>query len=182
MLMPDIACALPQSSDWPRLPLQPGRIQLVFPLIYSSLSFSPANYRIDDPIPATNWSVIEANIGLICACLPSLKPFLDKIVRTCLGQPPRNNTPNPYSRSKFSTARGYALGSISPTQGLAHRWDWGERGECVPRKEEPTDSQVSIMMRGHIESLWGIQKQIDVIIHRSEGAVMGHERSHSSFQ
>ncbi|KFY81010.1 hypothetical protein V499_00204 [Pseudogymnoascus sp. VKM F-103] len=135
-----------------------------------------------DPIPATNWSVIEANIGLICACLPSLKPFLDKIVRTCLGQPPRNNTPNPYSRSNLSTARGYALGSISPTQGLAHRWDWGERGDGVARKEGATDSQVSIMMRGHIESLWGIQKQIDVVIHRSEGVVVGHERSYSSFQ
>lgn len=49
-------------------------------------------------------------------------------------------------------------------------------------KKEATDSQVSIMMRGHIESLWGIQKQIDVIIHRSEGAVVGHERSYSSFQ
>ncbi|KFY88374.1 hypothetical protein V500_06373 [Pseudogymnoascus sp. VKM F-4518 (FW-2643)] len=143
----------------------------------TTLASSAGGDATYNPIPATNWSVIEANVGLICACLPSLKPFLDNIVRTCLGQPARSVTPNPYSRSKSSATRSYALGSICPNQAPAHRWDWGERG-----KKEATDSQVSIMKRGHTESLWGIQKQIDVIIRRSEGDVMGHERSYSSFQ
>ncbi|KFY13587.1 hypothetical protein V492_03149 [Pseudogymnoascus sp. VKM F-4246] len=135
-----------------------------------------------DPIPATNWSVIEANIGLICACLPSLKPFLDDIVRSCLGQPPRSETPNPYLRSKSSTPHGYDIGYISPNQSLANRWNWSERGEGVLEQKEASDSQISIMMRGHMDALWGIQKQVDVIIHRTEGAAVGHQRSYSSFQ
>ncbi|KFY01800.1 hypothetical protein O988_02525 [Pseudogymnoascus sp. VKM F-3808] len=134
------------------------------------------------PIPATNWSVIEANIGLICACLPSLKPFLDNIVRTCLGQPPRSTTPNPYSRSKLPAIRGYALGSMSPRQAPTSRWDWDNGGEGEAATKGATDSQVSIMMRGHIESLWGIQKQIDYIVHRTESVAVGQERSHSSFR
>lgn len=126
MLIPDIACALPPSSDLPHSPLQQARIGHV--CLPKHFALSSLTWSLDDPIPATNWSVIEANVGLISACLPSLKPFLDNIVRTCLGQPPRMTTPNPYLRPKSSTARGYALGFISPNEALAHRQDWAERG------------------------------------------------------
>lgn len=32
--------------------------------------------KTDSPVPATNWSVIEANTGLICTCLPMLNQYI----------------------------------------------------------------------------------------------------------
>jgi Fungal rhodopsin domain len=41
------------------------------------------------PVPATNWSVIEANTGLICTCLPMLNQYI-KVFFGFFGRSPAN--------------------------------------------------------------------------------------------
>lgn len=81
----------------------------------------------------------------------------------------------------MSTARGYALGSVSRENARAN-WDWEERGAGDLNAKVPTESQENIVIPEPVAPAWGIQKQVDVTVHRSEGAVVHHERSVSSFE
>ncbi len=36
--------------------------------------------RIDDILEAAIWSCVETNVGFVCACIPTLKPLITKIL------------------------------------------------------------------------------------------------------
>lgn len=88
------------------------------------------------------WSVVEVNIGMICACIPTLKPLIVKLLPAAIIDP--NGTPN----SNYST---YATGSdkeavfgnpndaeppVSPTNALA----------APPAVRQPTpDDQMDLL-------------------------------------
>jgi hypothetical protein len=62
----------------------------------------------DGPVPATNWSVIEANTGLICTCLPMLKQYF-AIISRLLGRSP----PSPGEEFSVNMPRSGAFNSGS---------------------------------------------------------------------
>jgi hypothetical protein len=82
----------------------------------------------DSPVPATNWSVIEANTGLICTCLPMLKQYFAMISRLLGRSPPEigeefsANKP----RSGAFNSGGYKLSSVKSNKdeifGTGRQW------------------------------------------------------------
>lgn len=60
------------------------------------------SHLLDDNVGAASWSAIECNTGIICACLPTLKPLLSKIVPGLL--------------STLNGSRRYGSGHVSTTQ------------------------------------------------------------------
>lgn len=39
-----------------------------------------ANWCPDDNVGAASWSAVECNVGIICACLPTLRPLVSTII------------------------------------------------------------------------------------------------------
>ncbi|KAF2017379.1 hypothetical protein BU24DRAFT_149608 [Aaosphaeria arxii CBS 175.79] len=50
-----------------------------------------------DNAPAAYWSVVELNCGIICACLPTLRPLIQKITPHLLSTGPRTGTNTNFS-------------------------------------------------------------------------------------
>jgi hypothetical protein len=77
----------------------------------SSVSSIKPNITIVGPVPATNWSVIEANTGLICTCLPMLNQYI-KVFFGLFGRSSDNTSsvrPGNTPRSGKLSARRYNL-------------------------------------------------------------------------
>lgn len=60
-----------------------------------------------DSATTTYWSIIELNVGILCACLPTLRPLASKYVPTLLGTRTKPSTYN----LKLQTIRTTKLGS-----------------------------------------------------------------------
>ncbi|KAI9043065.1 uncharacterized protein KD926_004568 [Aspergillus affinis] len=80
------------------------------------------------PIPATIWSVIEANAGIICACLPVYKQPLQYLLPRLFGS--THHSTGPTSRSKTRRkGQGYATnGDLQDPQDSAWRQLHGSGG------------------------------------------------------
>lgn len=125
------------------------------------------------PVPATNWSVIEANTGLICTCLPMLKQYLTIIMRLFGGGQPESNSTeytgkNP--RSGNFNSRGYKMSSVKSTKdeifGTGRQWGAVD-SKIVSEREHhkpSTESQENI-----IGGNKGIQRTVDVEMWHSDG-------------
>lgn len=95
-----------------------------FPTALHFLHHVPVTHTPGGPIPATVWSVIEANSGIICACLPKLRRPLS-VIFPCLAS-------NTYisDLSHHTDTRAYRLGSKSalpPTSPMAFALDTERR-------------------------------------------------------
>ncbi|KAF2005227.1 hypothetical protein P154DRAFT_355700 [Amniculicola lignicola CBS 123094] len=56
-----------------------------------------------DNAPAAYWSVVELNCGILCACLPTLRPLIQKIIPKLLTTRGDSGRTNTASSHKFST-------------------------------------------------------------------------------
>ncbi|KAI2793853.1 hypothetical protein POX_a00440 [Penicillium oxalicum] len=70
---------------------------------------------VNDNVGAASWSAIECNTGIICACLPTLKPLLSKIlpglVSTFAGSKPTRTSIGPIKRAPPTWADVSTLGA-----------------------------------------------------------------------
>ncbi len=129
--------APPPSSYQPRTETQ--HVSPATPPPSHSLHNNPVTPTPGGPIPATVWSVIEANSGIICACLPKLRRPLS-VIFPCLAS-------NTYisDLSHHTDTRAYRLGSKSalpPTSPVAFAVDTERRHGYdveVTAKEEEED-------------------------------------------
>ena len=48
------------------------------PFLWSDIQ--PLTEWVDDNVGAASWSAIECNVGIICACLPTLRPLVSRIL------------------------------------------------------------------------------------------------------
>ncbi|KAL4991621.1 hypothetical protein BDW68DRAFT_198392 [Aspergillus falconensis] len=60
-----------------------------------------------DNVGAATWSAVECNVGIICACLPTLRPLVSRLIPQLL-----SSHTNPRSRSKSKSKR--------PSRSLVH--------------------------------------------------------------
>ncbi|TDZ99828.1 Satratoxin biosynthesis SC1 cluster protein 4 [Colletotrichum sidae] len=90
------------------------------------------------------WCVVEANVGIICTCLPFLKAFARHMAPKFSHNWPTNNEPN--SPTVFD--RAAAMASLPPLPKSARRKSFGRqpmrdvpdaRGQNWPLKDEPFD-------------------------------------------
>ncbi|EAW10000.1 uncharacterized protein ACLA_042220 [Aspergillus clavatus NRRL 1] len=79
------------------------------------------------PIPATIWSVIEANVGIICACLPVFHQPLQFCLPWLFGSP-RSNPPSGRTRSRPKTQRDRSNGSLQDPKDMSWRKLHGSGG------------------------------------------------------
>ncbi|KAI0179203.1 MFS general substrate transporter [Hypoxylon sp. FL1284] len=61
------------------------------------------------------WSAVEVNVGMICACIPTLKPLIRRILPSILVDP--NATPN-YDKDTSTDGNGSSSNGRPPTGGL----------------------------------------------------------------
>lgn len=53
---------------------------------YRNHTINPHPPNTDDNVGAASWSAIECNTGIICACLPTLKPLLARLMPRLMSQ------------------------------------------------------------------------------------------------
>lgn len=58
---------------------------------------------LDDNVGAATWSAIECNVGIICACMPTLRPLISRFVPHLLSSFSTNT--EPYSNTPLSQAQ-----------------------------------------------------------------------------
>jgi hypothetical protein len=76
----------------------------------------------DDNVGAASWSVVECNTAIICACLPSLKPLISKVLPHIMTT---NRSRGARSRTKVSGAHTSSRG-----EGLKYPMDqWNNSGK-----------------------------------------------------
>ena len=127
----------------------------------------------DGPVPATNWSVIEANTGLICTCLPMLKQYLTIVLRL-FGRSPPETDGTEYTGNNPRTgnynSRGYNLSSVKSTKdeifGTGRQWGAVDSKIVSERQHHKpsTESQENI-----IEGDKAIHRTVDVEMWHSGG-------------
>lgn len=77
--------------------------------LQSLISFGNSTNPTWDQADAANWSTIEINVGIICACMPTLRLILVRLFPKALGST-SYNTSNQYY-AKYGTGRSAALKS-----------------------------------------------------------------------
>lgn len=90
----------------------------------------------DDNVGAASWSAVECNVGIICACLPNLRPLVSSIL--------------PRFLSTISGSGTRSDGDTAPTSSFYGQ----DSSRARPRDEEcgsPTEEaeKVLAMLRGH---------------------------------
>ncbi|KAI9889792.1 MAG: hypothetical protein M1814_004994 [Vezdaea aestivalis] len=80
-------------------------------------------------VPLGIWSLIEVDVGILCACLPILRPLLRRLKPTCLAQSLRTQT---LSTSKTKTKRSKYKSQPNMSNRLASTISWpGRRMEAL---------------------------------------------------
>ncbi|KAH8810828.1 integral membrane protein [Xylogone sp. PMI_703] len=142
----------------------------------SSASGTDATY---DPIPATNWSVVEANTGLICACLPMLKRYFNRFFRVIFGGTKTDNNSNEIGGSKYPS-RGYHLNSMSSKKdtifGTDGRWGTVDNTISSNAQKQMTESQENIVD----QKSEGIQKTVIVTMAHGDSQADNHSDNRST--
>lgn len=71
----------------------------------------------DDNVGAATWSAIECNVGIICACLPTLRPLMSRFLPHFLST--HSGASRPTNRNTFSRGQPptYRTGTTPSTVG-----------------------------------------------------------------
>jgi hypothetical protein len=89
------------------------------------LSYAKSQNPTWDNIPADYWSVMEANLGVLCVCMPSLRRSLAQRFPTLFGSSVQNSNKYSYStkdKSKEGSKRSRLRRGKTPTVG-GSLWD-----------------------------------------------------------
>ena len=121
--------------------------------------------RTDGPVPATNWSVIEANTGLICTCLPMLNQYI-KVFIGFFGRSPANTSSIRPGNTPRSGKFGIGRYNISAQSGKDEIFGTGRQWGAV---DSTVESRGDILRTESQENMVGDKK-----IHRTVDVEMWH--------
>ncbi|KAF3047787.1 hypothetical protein E8E12_011672 [Didymella heteroderae] len=120
------------------------------------------------PIPATIWSVIEANAGIVCACLPMLRGPFVRLFGPIFGRSPKGTRPNgsypltwrsdkPHASAAVSSRRRGADDTImNPERDSEEGFMTNETGITMQAKES------RVVVRGRSPSGIFVRKEFSV--------------------
>lgn len=74
-------------------------------LLYPPICNAPAK-RTSDQVESTLWTIVEENVGIICACLPMFRPFLSIIMPRFFPKRSHNASGGGEKLSDGSSGRG----------------------------------------------------------------------------
>ncbi|KAI9830157.1 MAG: hypothetical protein M1819_005834 [Sarea resinae] len=106
-------------------------------------------------LKSTMWTVVELNIGIICACLPTLRPIIAKIVPFVLGR--TTDFLSSSGHRNFQRSRGH------------DRDGWGRMAKHNDSSSIPMDSSFRSSQDGIMDKQTGIMKTTEVSVHYDEG-------------
>jgi hypothetical protein len=117
-----------------------GCIIGVLRLYYLYQSTISIDLTYDNVAPAT-WSAIELNVGIICACVPALRPVLSLAFPGLLSSRGANTTSNPYTRTHHSHA--YYHRNESAVE-LSHAPSARRDSEALSHDTEPASDEIRV--------------------------------------
>ncbi|TVY14212.1 L-fucose-proton symporter [Lachnellula arida] len=83
------------------------------------------------------WSAVEVNVGIICACIPTLKPLITRILPSMLRDLSETRTDKDYCLSQLDNAPAYRLSSIEGP---------GQTIQPLPRSQPGADQEDEVDM------------------------------------
>ncbi|TVY38746.1 L-fucose-proton symporter [Lachnellula occidentalis] len=83
------------------------------------------------------WSATEVNVGIICACIPTLKPLVTRIVPSMLRDQSATGTDKDYYSSQLDNAPAYRLSSIAAP---------GPAIQPLPHSQPAADQEAEVNM------------------------------------
>ncbi|KAN0091957.1 hypothetical protein V8E51_017804 [Hyaloscypha variabilis] len=142
-----------------------------FTTIYRMTTLASSSKGTDltfGPVPATNWSVIEANTGLICTCLPMLNQYI-KVFFGFFGRTPANTSsirPGNTPRSgKFSIGRYNLSTKNDKDEIFGTGRQWGAVDSTVESRGDMMRTESQENMVGDKQ----IHRTVDVEMWRTDG-------------
>jgi hypothetical protein len=93
----------PSSATLNAPDLNSGCIIGVLRLYYLYQASISTDLTYDNVAPAT-WSAIELNVGIMCACIPALRPVISVVFPRLLSSTAGKTTSNPFTRTHQSNA------------------------------------------------------------------------------
>ncbi|KAF2258011.1 hypothetical protein CC78DRAFT_572798 [Lojkania enalia] len=87
--------------------------------LQSLVAISNSNDQTYDNPPAATWSSVEANIGIICSCLPCLRPLITRFLPGVFSSRNKYNSASgqPYGRSTFGRPSNGPATMLEPLDG-----------------------------------------------------------------
>lgn len=108
------------------------------------------------------WTAVETNVGIICACLPLLRPILNKLIPWFAER----------SRGDRDPRTGYIISSVNTNSSGLKTIDSWKRSEPWSHSEKHETTMDHISERGHdsrnnseFSTAGGIRKTVDVELH-----------------
>ncbi|KAL8705812.1 MAG: hypothetical protein Q9201_001099 [Fulgogasparrea decipioides] len=95
------------------------------PPVFASLEYDISDALADNNYGAAVWSSIESNIGVVCACLPTFKPLIDRYFPSLMGHSRGHSNITP-SEGQASGRRGYARKISQSEFELEHGTGWSD--------------------------------------------------------
>lgn len=83
------------------------------------------------------WSAVEVNVGIICACIPTLKPLVTRILPSMLRDLSQTGTDKDYYLSQLDNAPAYRLSSTAEP---------GQTIQPLPRSQPGADQEDEVHM------------------------------------
>lgn len=119
-----------------------GCIIAVLRLYYLYQASISTDLTYDNVAPAT-WSAIELNVGIICACIPALRPVISLIFPKMLSSTAGKT--NPFTRTHYSTAYYRNESAVE----LSHAPDRRESG--ISHETEPASGEIRVKQDWTVE-------------------------------
>lgn len=119
--------------------LSSGCIIGVLRLYYLYQSTVSTDLTYDNVAPAT-WSAMELNVGIICACVPALRPVISVVFPRLLSTSGKA-TSNPFTRTHQSNA--YYQRNESAVE-LSHAPSARRDSEALSHETEPSSGEIRV--------------------------------------
>ncbi|USP81674.1 hypothetical protein yc1106_08948 [Curvularia clavata] len=119
--------------------------------LQSLVAISNSSDQTYDNPPAATWSSVETNVGIICACLPLLRPLLTKYFPRAFPSRHRSN----YSRPNYAATFGSKGGSKALRSKQGYALDVTKRSR--DSTEDGRDIQVVTDIHVQVEGAEGVQ-------------------------
>jgi hypothetical protein len=124
--------------------------------------------KTDGPVPATNWSVIEANTGLICTCLPMLNQYI-KVFTGFFSRSSASTSPVRPGNTPRSGKFGIGLYNISAKSDKDEIFGTGRQWGAV---DSTVESRRDMLRTESQENMVGdkkIHRKVDVEMWHTDG-------------
>jgi hypothetical protein len=97
----------------------------------------------DNP-PAATWSSVEINVGIICSCLPLLRPILTRFMPGAMSSKARSNNAGPRQYATIRSTRSRKAATLTDDDSL----EMTKQSHDVAEREIQVVTDISVQVEG----------------------------------